>query len=42
MSTNAQKTPFQLQLEELVRLGVGGKFNDKDNHIKSNTRRTRA
>ena len=22
MSTNAQKTPFQLQLEELVRLGI--------------------
>ena len=34
MSTNAQKTPFQLQLEELVRLGIGGKFNNKDNHIK--------
>ena len=31
MSTNAQKTPLQLQLEELVKVGVGGKFNNKDN-----------
>jgi len=34
MSTQVQKTPFQLQLEELVRVGVGGKYNKKENHIK--------
>ena len=34
MSAEQHKTQFQLQLEELQRLGVGGKFNDKENHLK--------
>jgi len=34
MSTQAQKTPLQLQLEELVRVGVGGKYNNKENQVK--------
>ena len=34
MSAEQHKTQFQVQLEELQRLGVGGKFNDKENHLK--------
>lgn len=34
MSAETHKTPFQLQLEELVRVGVGGKFANKENHLK--------
>jgi len=34
MSAEIHKTPFQLQLEELVRVGVGGKFANKENHLK--------
>jgi len=34
MSAEQLKTPLQLQLEELVKYGVGGKFNNKDNQIK--------
>ena len=34
MSAEQHKTQFQIQLEELQRLGVGGKFNDKENHLK--------
>jgi len=29
MSAETHKTPLQLQLEELVRVGVGGKYKDK-------------
>lgn len=35
MSSEAtQKTALQLQLEELVKVGVGGKYKDKTNYIK--------
>ena len=34
MSAETHKTPLQLQLEELVRVGVGGKYKDKANYIK--------
>lgn len=34
MSAEQLKTPLQLQLEELVRVGVGGKYKDKANYIK--------
>jgi DNA-directed RNA polymerase len=34
MSAETHKTPLQLQLEELVKVGVGGKYKDKANYIK--------
>ena len=34
MSAEQLKTPLQLQLEELVKYGVGGKFDNKENQIK--------
>lgn len=34
MSEAIQKTALQLQLEELVKVGVGGKYKDKTNYIK--------
>ena len=34
MSAEPLKTPLQLQLEELVKFGVGGKFDNKENQIK--------
>jgi len=34
MSAETHKTPLQLQLEELVRVGVGGKYKDKANYVK--------
>tara|TARA_R100001463_G_scaffold59466_1_gene111763 strand:- start:580 stop:1560 length:981 start_codon:yes stop_codon:yes gene_type:complete len=34
MSAETHKSPLQLQLEELVRVGVGGKYRDKDNQVK--------
>ena len=34
MSAEQLKTPLQLQLEELVKVGVGGKYKDKANYIK--------
>ena len=34
MSAEQLKTPLQLQLEELVIVGVGGKYKDKSNYIK--------
>ena len=33
MSAETHKTPLQLQLEELVRVGVGGKYKDKKDYI---------
>jgi len=34
MSAETHKSPLQLQLEELVRVGVGGKYKNKDNYLK--------
>lgn len=34
MSAETQKTLLQQQLEELVKYGVGGKFNNKENQLK--------
>ncbi len=33
MSAEIQKTLLQTQLEELVKYGVGGKFNNKENQL---------
>ena len=34
MSAETHKSALQLQLEELVRVGVGGKYKDKSNQLK--------